>query len=60
MPKKIKKLTVRDGKIIAYDDQLKRFLLVKLEPLELEELEKDEMIEAVKLAVYGDEPDAVI
>jgi hypothetical protein len=60
MPKKIKQLTARDGKVIAYDDRLKRFFLVKLEPLDLEVLEKDEVIEAVGLAVYGVEPDAVI
>jgi hypothetical protein len=53
-------LTVRDGKVIAYDDQLKRFFLVKLEPLDLDTLEKDEVIEVVKLAVYGVEPDAVL
>jgi hypothetical protein len=60
VPKKILQLTVRDGKVIAYDDLSKRFFLVKLAPLDLETLEKDEVIEAVKLAVGGVGPDAVI
>jgi hypothetical protein len=60
MPKNIVQLTAQDGKIVAYDDLLKRFFLVRLEPLELDTLEKDEVIELVKRAVCGGEPDAVI
>jgi hypothetical protein len=60
MPKKIRQLTIRDGKIIAYDDRLKQFFLVELKPVDLETLEKDEVIEAVKLAVGKNAPDAVI
>jgi hypothetical protein len=60
MPKKIKQLTVRDGKVIAYDEQLRRFFLARLEPLDLEALDKDEVIEAVKMALCGDAPDAVV
>jgi hypothetical protein len=50
MPKKIKHLTIRDGKIIAFDDTSKQWFLIRLEPLDLKALEKDELIEAVNLA----------
>jgi hypothetical protein len=60
MPGKIMQLTVRDGKVVAYDDQSKRLFLVKLEPLDLNALEKDELAEVVKFALCGGEPDAVI
>jgi hypothetical protein len=59
MPKKIVQLTVRDGKIIAYDDLSKQLFLVRLEPLELDTLEKDEMSEVIKSVLCG-VPDAVI
>lgn len=60
MPKKILQLTGHNGKIVAYDDRLKQIFLVKLEPLDLETLEKDEVIEVVRFALCGEEPDAVI
>jgi hypothetical protein len=60
MPKKIVRLTVRDGKVIAYDDRSKQLFLVTLAPLDLDTLEKDEMAEVVKFAVCGGEPDMVI
>jgi hypothetical protein len=60
MPKKIKQLTVRDGKIVAYDDRSGCFFLVRLEPLDLAVLEKDEIIEVAEFALSGAEPDAVI
>jgi hypothetical protein len=60
MPRKIKQLAAGDGKIVAYDDRVKRFFLVKLEPLDLEVLEKEEVIEAVKMVLCGEEPDAVV
>jgi hypothetical protein len=60
MPKKIKQLTILDKKIVAYDEQSKQFFLVKLEPLNMESLEKDEIIETVKFALCGGETDAVI
>jgi hypothetical protein len=60
MPKKIRQLTIRDGKIIAYDDRLKQFFLVKLEPIDMEALEKDELLEAVALALGSTEPDIII
>jgi hypothetical protein len=60
MPKKIKRLSARGGKIVAYDDQLRQFFLVKLEPLDLADLEKDEAVEAVRFALCGGAPDVVI
>jgi hypothetical protein len=60
MPKKILQLTVRDGKVIAYDDRLKQLFLVRLEPLDIKTLEKDEIIEVAELALSGAAPDAVI
>jgi hypothetical protein len=60
MPKKVARLTVRDGKVIAYDDRLKQFFLVKLEPLDLTTLEKDEIVEVAERLLSGAEPDAVI
>jgi hypothetical protein len=60
MPKTMKRLTTRDGKVVAYDDQTRQFFLVKLEPLDIAVLEKDEIVEAVKFALCGGEPDAVI
>jgi hypothetical protein len=60
MPKKIVQLTAGDRKLIAYDEHLKRFFLVRLEPLDLEALEKDEIIEAAEFALSGAEPDAAI
>jgi hypothetical protein len=48
MPKKLVRLTVRDGKVVAYDDKTGQWFLVEFKPLELEALEKDELIEAVK------------
>lgn len=60
MPKKVRQLTVRDGKILAYDDQQKKFFLVRLEPIDLEVLEKDEVLEVVKMALCHDTPDVVI
>lgn len=60
MPKKMAQLTVRDGKIIAYDDRFRRFFLVKLEPLALTTLEKDEIVEAAELLLRGVESAAVI
>jgi hypothetical protein len=60
VPKKLKQLDVRDGKIIAYDDRSRQFFLVKLERIELGALEKDEIIEAAKFALGETEPDAVV
>jgi hypothetical protein len=48
MPKKLVRLTVRDGKVVAYDDNTRQWFLVRFEPLELGALEKDELIEAVE------------
>jgi hypothetical protein len=59
VPKKIKQLTVRDGKVIAYDERSKRFFLVKLEPLDIGVLEKDEVVEAARFALGDTDPDAV-
>jgi hypothetical protein len=47
MPKKIARLTVRDGKVVAYDDQTRQWFLAEFKPLELADLEKEEIIEAV-------------
>jgi hypothetical protein len=60
VPKKIYQLTVRDGKVVAYDDRSKGLFLVKLEPLDIDSLEKDEIIEIARRALSNAEPDAVI
>jgi hypothetical protein len=60
MPKKILQLTACDGKVIAYDDRSKQLFLVKLEPLDIQTLEKDELIEVAEFALSSAEPDAVI
>jgi hypothetical protein len=60
MPKNIKQLSARDHKLIAYDDIKKEWFLVSLIPATLDALEKDEIIEAVDMALMKSAPDAVI
>jgi hypothetical protein len=60
MPNKIWQLTAGDGKVVAYDDRLGQFFFVTFKPLELETLEKDELVEMVKFVLCGGEPDAVV
>jgi hypothetical protein len=60
MPKKVKRLTVRDGKIIAFDELSKQWFLVTLEPLKLDQLEKDELLEAMDLVLYDTSEDRII
>jgi hypothetical protein len=59
VPKKIRQLTVRDGKIIVYDGLEQQFFLAKLEPLDIAALEKDELLEVVKLVLGDTGPGAV-
>jgi hypothetical protein len=60
VPKKILQLTVRDGKSVAYDDRTGQWFLVGFEPLELADLEKEEIIEAVNRVLGRSGPGSVV
>jgi hypothetical protein len=60
MPKKMIQLTVRDKKLLAYDERSDQLFLVTMEPIDIETLEKNEITEIARFVMRGAESDAVI